>query len=275
MSLEYQKGSDNKVADCLSRVMERLDEKSVKALIERAKASGEGVWAEANDPRLVYEDERLDEEVILQTKALIARRVIFKNVADKHWVRAQKDDPVIRHVWNWMTRPKENMQTLSEYLMGHVPDADHLAYSRRQKNFVMKRDLLYAEMFMPGTRDLLFAFVVPSKKRQAALDGGHREARHQGRDQMLSLLRERFWWLGMAVQAVLSVKNCVRCCRYEARDMMPEMVTISATEPMDLVHIDFIGMETTVSTRKTPVVKTVLVMIDHFTRFVRAFIVDN
>ena len=34
MSLEYQKGSDNKVADCLSRVTERLNEKSVKALIE-------------------------------------------------------------------------------------------------------------------------------------------------------------------------------------------------------------------------------------------------
>ena len=81
MSLEYQKGSDNKVADCLSRVMERLDEKSVKALIERAKAGGEGIRVEADDPRLVCEDERLDEEVVLQTKALIARRVVFRNVA--------------------------------------------------------------------------------------------------------------------------------------------------------------------------------------------------
>ena len=34
MSLEYQKGSDNKVVDCLRQVTERLDEKSVKALIE-------------------------------------------------------------------------------------------------------------------------------------------------------------------------------------------------------------------------------------------------
>ena len=56
---------------------------------------------------------------------------------------------------------------------------------------------------------------------------------------------------------------------------MPEMVTIGATEPMDLVHIDFVGMETTVATKKQPVVKTVLVVIDHFTRFVRAFVVDD
>ena len=275
MSLEYQKGSDNKVADCLSRITERLNERSVKALIERAKAGGEGVWAEADDPRLVCKDEELDEDVILQTKALIAWKVVFKNVADEHWVRAQKDDPVLRHVRNWMTRPKENMQTLLEYLTGRVPDADRLAYCRRQKNFVMKRDLLYVETFAPGTRDLLFAFVVPSKKCQAVLDGCHREAGHQGRDRTLSLLRERFWWPGMAVQAVLSVKDCARCHCYKARYKLPEMVTIGATEPMDLVHIDFIGMETTISTRKKPMVKTVLVVIDHFTRFVRAFVVDN
>ena len=174
-----------------------------------------------------------------------------------------------------MTRPKENKQTLSEYLTGRVPDVDRLAYSRRQKNFVMRRNLLYVETCAPGTRDHLFAFVVPLEKRQAVLDGCHREVGHQGRDRTLSLLWERFWWPGMAVQAVLSVKNCVRCQRHKARDMMPKMVTIGATEPMDLVHIDFVGMETTVATKKKPVVKTVLMVIDHFTRFVRAFVVDD
>ena len=84
MSLEYQKGVHNKVADCLSHVMERLDEKSVRELMQWAKASGEAVRAEADDPCLVLEDERLDEDVILQTKALTARRVVFQNVADKH-----------------------------------------------------------------------------------------------------------------------------------------------------------------------------------------------
>ena len=82
MSLEYQKGTDNKVADCLSIVTERLDERSVKALIKGAKAGGEGIRTEADDPRLGQEDKRLDEEVVLHTKALIARKVIFKNVAD-------------------------------------------------------------------------------------------------------------------------------------------------------------------------------------------------
>ena len=49
---------------------------------------------------------------------MIARKVVFKNVADKHWIRAQKDDPVLRHVRRWLTQPNGDKQTLSGYLNG-------------------------------------------------------------------------------------------------------------------------------------------------------------
>ena len=100
------------------------------------------------------------------------------------------------------------------------------------------------EMNAPGTKDRILTFLVPANKCHAVLDSCHREAGHQGRDRMLSLLRERFWWPRMGVQATLSVRNCKRCCQYEARPSLPEMVMISATEPLDLVHMDFVGMET-------------------------------
>ena len=99
-------------------------------------------------------------------KALMARKVVFKNVADGHWVRAQKNDPALRHVRGWMMRPRENRQTLSEYLTGRVSDADRLAYSRRQKNYVMKQNLLYVQTAAPGMWDqiLAFAFQLTSAK---------------------------------------------------------------------------------------------------------------
>ena len=53
------------------------------------------------------------------------------------------------------------------------------------------------------------------------------------------------------------------------------MVMIGATKPLDLVHMDFVGMETTIATRKRPVVKTVLVLVNHFTRFVCAYVVED
>ena len=213
---------------------------------------------------MVQEDEWLDNEVILQAKSMIARKVIFKNVADKHWIRAQKDDPVLHHIQDWFTQPKGDKQTLLGYLNGRVPDADQLAYSHQQKDLILRRELMYMETNAPSTKDRILTFLVPANKCHAVLDGCHWEAGHQGRDRTLSLLRERFWWPGMGVQATLSVKNCERCCRYEAQLSLPEMVMIGATKPLDLVHMDFVEMETMIATRKK-VVKTVLVIVDHFT----------
>ena len=53
------------------------------------------------------------------------------------------------------------------------------------------------------------------------------------------------------------------------------MVTIGTTEPLDLVHMDFIGMESTLAMRKWPVLKTVLVLVDHFTWYVCAYIIED
>ena len=60
---------------------------------------------------------------------MIARKVVFKNVADKHWIRAQRDDLVLHHIQEWLTQPKGDKQTLSGYLNRRVPDTDQLAYS--------------------------------------------------------------------------------------------------------------------------------------------------
>ena len=151
---------------------------------------GEASCAEANEPRVVQEDEQLDNEVILQAKSMISRKVVFKNVADRHWIRAQKDDPVLHYIWDWLTQPKGDKQTLSGYLNGQVPDADWLAYSCQQKDLVLRRELMYMETNAPGTKDRILTFLVPANKCHAALDGCHRAAGHQGRDRTLSLLRE-------------------------------------------------------------------------------------
>ena len=134
---------------------------------------------------------------------------------------------------------------------------------------------MYMETNTPSTKDRILTFLVPTNKCNAVLDGCHWEAGHQGRDRTLSLLRERFWWPGMGVQVTLSIKNCERCHQYEAQPSLPKMVMISATKPLDLVHMDFVGMETMIATRKQPVVKMVLVLVNHFTRFICTYVVED
>ena len=139
----------------------------------------------------------------------------------------------------------------------------------------MSHNLLYMRHSPPGTDEKGLAFVVPAKKRQAAIDGCHHDTGHQRRDRTLSLVRERFWWPGMGLQVVMAVRGCLRCKQFEARLAITNLVTIESTEPMDLVHIDIVNMEMTMATRQMPVVKKVLVVMDHFMRFVKAFVVPD
>ena len=79
----------------------------------------------------------------------------------------------------------------------------------------------------------------------------------------------------MSRALVMAMSNC-RCCKqFEAKPQIPGMQPIICTEPMELVYIDYVGMEVTVSTQEKPVVKSVLVIIDHFTRYVQAYVTRN
>ena len=50
----------------------------------------------------------------------------------------------------------------------------------------------------------------------------------------------------------LSLQNCGRCKQFEAKCQLPEMEPIVCTQPMELVHIDYVGMEVTMATKEKP-----------------------
>ena len=56
---------------------------------------------------------------------------------------------------------------------------------------------------------------------------------------------------------------------------LPRMEPIVCTQPMELVHVDYVGMEVTVAAKEKPVVKNVLVVVDHFTHYVQAYVTKN
>ena len=206
----------------------------------------------------------MDQEVVIQSRVLLAHHQVPKNVSTAYWIKMQQNDNVIKHVINWMYWLREDERKLAEYLKGKVPDDIRHLYGRRQQDLIMSQGMLYMKSIAPNARDVTFAFVVPAIKRRSAIDGCHRDSGHQGRAQTLSLLRERFWWPRMQVETMMAIKGCGRCKLFEGQDQQPELYTVEATEPMDLVHIDFVSMETTIATQKKPVVQKVLVVIRPF-----------
>ena len=156
-----------------------------------------------------------------------------------------------------------------------VPEVDRRYYTQRQKDFVLKDNLLFLDITPSNSTETISVFVVPAQKHQAAINGCHRSARHQGCDRTLSLMKERFWRPRMSRALVMAVSNCRHCKQFEAKPQISGMQPIICTEPMELVHVDYVGMEVTVSTQEKPVVKNVLVVVNHFTRYVQAYVTQN
>ena len=174
-----------------------------------------------------------------------------------------------------LRRNKDDHRTLDQYLKHHVPDAERHIYAACQKDFVLRRNLLYLRVTPKTSNEDVLVFVVPGLKCQVAIDGCHRYLGHQGRNCMLSLLTERFWWPGMAQRMMMSIRNCPKCHIFEAKPQIPPMEPILCTEPLDLVHINYVSMEVTVGVTEKPAVKNVLVVEDHFTCFTQAYFTNN
>ena len=265
MKLEYLKGSDNKVADALSRVStQKLDEENVTEFLNYAW-NGSTPRAEKANIHVIEEGECVDQEVIVRYTQIMKQHRNFWNLANQDWVRAQSGDPVIPQVIKWIQRPRKDRRKLEEYLARVASDYEKHFYAAQQKEFTLQDNLLYLQVTPTNSQDTAPVFVVPTADWQAAIDGCHCSAGHQGCDCTLSLMKERIWWPGMSQALLKAVANCGRCIQYEAKGQLPPMQPIICTELMELVHIDYVRMEVTIATDKKPVVQNVLVVVDHFT----------
>ena len=211
MKLEYLKGSDNKVADALSRVsIQKLDEETVTWLLNHAW-NGSTPQAETANVHVIEEGERVDQELIVRYTQIMNQHKNFRNLANQDWVRAQSHDPVIPQVIKWINLPKEDHRKLEEYLAGVASNYEKPFYVARQKEFALQDNLLYLQVTPTNSQDMALVFVVLTWDQQAAIDVCHRSAGHQGHDRTLSLMKERFWWPGMSRALLRAVANCGRC----------------------------------------------------------------
>ena len=72
-----------------------------------------------------------------------------------------------------------------------------------------------------------------------------------------------------------NILNCAKCKIFERKGPKPMLCNIMASEPMDLVHIDLLGLETTMNVKVAPSVAKILVVTDHFSHHVQAYKVDD
>ena len=71
------------------------------------------------------------------------------------------------------------------------------------------------------------------------------------------------------------IKKCGHCRKYEAAPPVAPMKPLTCSGPGELLHVDFTLIEETVPLKQEPVIWNVLVLQDHFSRYVVMYVVKD
>ena len=276
-SLEYQKGKDNTVADFLSQMNECLPEEEVQEYLNQIPYPG--VKAVLNNAIMPIE-ERAEQRVRptpdgqgdSQEVTVEARpaRLATTNVTD--WKQEQKEDAVLYQVTKHLRVPHETFKAALHKVLDKKPTA---TYIKAKEQLLIKNSLLYWKTRQGQADEIMFQFVVPKRHRGTALDGCHQEAAHQGQHRSATLMQECFWWPGMTQDLRNCIKKCSHCRKYEAAPPVVPMKPLACSGPGELLHVDFTSIEETVPLKEDPVIHNVLVLQDHFSKYVVAYVVKE
>ena len=187
-----------------------------------------------------------------------------------NWKLEQQEDPVLYQV---VKHRKASQETFKEALLKVTDRKAVSAYVKSKDQLVMKNSLLYRQS--KQTQETVLQFVVPQIHRNAALDGCHQEAAHQGQSCSLSLMQEQFWWPGMARDLRNHIRKCGQCKKFEATPPVTPLRPLACSGPGELLHVDFTSIEETIPLREEPVIRNVMVMQDHFSKYVVAYVVKD
>ena len=190
-ALEYQKGKDNTVADFLSRLDDRLPAVEVQDYLNKIPYPGvKAVLNNAITPltdrakqgvRPNPNNQKAGQEVTIGARPA---RLATTNITD--W-KLEQQDPVLYQV---VKHRKASRETFKEALLKVTDRKAVSAYAKSKDQLIMKNSLLYRQSKQGPTQETVFQFVVPQIHRNAALDGCHHEAAHQGQSRSLSLMQE-------------------------------------------------------------------------------------
>ena len=197
-------------------------------------------------------------------------RLATTNATD--WKQEQKEDPVLYQVAKHLRVPHETFKAALHKVLDKKATA---TYVKAKEQLLIKNGLLYRKTRQGQADEIVFQFVVPQRHRGATLDGCHREVAHQGQRRSTTLMQEHFWWPGMTRDLRNRIKKCSRCRKYEAAPPVAPMKPLACSGPGELLHIDFTSIEETVPLKEDPVIRNVLVLQDHFSKYVVAYVVKD
>ena len=121
---------------------------------------------------------------------------------------------------------------------------------------------------MKNNDSVINQFVLHKTHRCTAILALHDDYRHLGMEKTLRLLQESFFWPKMIEDVCNHIRTCSICTRFKQTPEREKLKLIHCTYPLELIHIDFL----TIGKEGTEMAINIMVVMDHFTRYVQAYI---
>ena len=270
-SIGYQKGRDNGATDALSHVISKLDAVTMKSILDGV-IMGMPERADAHHPAVVDTDEEIHKQV--QESMILARTTqVHADLHVTYLVTTQQEDLILKTLIKWIS----NWEVKDlKHLLGNDADTKQgKTILREQKKVMIYQGALYYCHMPTGELEEVLQFVVPKAHWVAAMNGCHQDAGHQGQQWTLCLLHDWVWWPCMATQMQKAVSGCEWCIQHEGIHAKAPMWPIIVTTPLELLHVDFTSIVTTIKLDQPPNMVNLLVFCDHFTKHVMAYMTPN
>lgn len=180
------------------------------------------------------------------------------------WHRKQMADPAIGCILK-LIKEKQIFQ----YKVLKEDSKELQLFLKTRNNLVIRNGLHYQKVKNPEGEQSNLQFVLPKAYRFHALKSCHDDVGHLGRERTVDLIRDRFYWPSMAKDVECHIATCDQCLKFKSRAQRAEQESIRVTHPLELIHIDFLSIESEVDSTK---VKNVLAVTDHVTHYAQAYV---
>ena len=87
------------------------------------------------------------------------------------------------------------------------------------------------------------------------------DAGHQGQQWTLYFLHDWFWWPEMTVQMQKAISNCKQYIQHEGTHAKAPVQPIISAVPLELLHVEFISIETLMELDQPPNMVNLLVFL--------------
>ena len=257
--------------DALSQVTLKLDAGTMKSTLDGV-TMGMTERADAHNPVVTKADEEIHKQV-KETVILTRATQVHVNLHVTDWVTAQQEDPIFKTMIKWISNCK--VWDLKHLLGDDANTEEGKTILQEGKKLMLYQGVLYHHHTPTGKLEEVLQSVVPTAHWAAAMNGCHQDAGHQGQQWTLYLLHDQFWWSGMATQVQKVISNCEQCIHHEGTHAKAPMWPVIVTAPLELLHIDFTNIYTTMELDQPPNMMNILVFCDHFLKHIMTYMTPD